>query len=661
MPAIVARSAALLVCLMALQACEDREPKTVGNPDDSTSLSQQVDIAVPRYSAETLLDNVTIADPGFSGDGENVVFSSDRDGVWNVYAIPSKGGEWTPVTQSRTDAYQLIAAFPEDSRLILSRRVMAGGATQIVVHEPDGNQHALTPGDGVNAYFFRFSGDRRSFYVATNERDRQQMDVYRYDTRDYRRTLIYRNESEKNPVLVSRDGTYLLMEQYLSPSNDELFLVDLATKTLSHISRHEGVARYRGMDFDKSGESVYFSSNEGGEYMRLRRYDLRRKEYADVAAEDGDIVAAYFSDSGRYRTMVVRSRSNWRVTIRDEWATRELALPQDSNGGLLAVRLSPDERQLVFLRNEDRQPNDLYVWELGEEWPRRLTATLNPAVRPESLVSSQWVRFPSFDGVVLHAVLWQPSQAPEDAPAVVWVQSSPDGQITRQFNPMAQLLANHGYRVLGVNQRGSEGFGHTFASADDRRHGTEPLWDIIEAKNYLQRTFGTDPMRIAVMGEGYGGYITMAALTFHPREFGAGVNLFGISNWVSTLERIPDWWGASREALYAEFGNPRTQRAELEAISPAFHPDQVERPMLVFQGGRDTRVVREETEAYVDALRANGVEVEYVVYPEEGRGLQRRDNQIHSMTTILDFLDRHLKWASPGLGEQSPAPEQSAQ
>lgn len=659
MPGFVVRCTAVLLCLMALQACENRESQPVGNRALSTASPAVV--GVPRYSAEALLDNVTIADPGFSADDDKVVFSSDRDGVWNVYTIPLKGGEWTPVTQSQTDAYQFIAAFPEDSRLILSRRAVVGGAIQIVVHEPDGDQHALTPEGGVNAYFIRFSGDRRSFYVATNERDPRQVDVYRYDIRDYRRTLIYRNESDKNPVLVSRDGSYLLMEQYLSPNNDELFLVDVAAGTSRHISRHEGVARYRGMDFDKTGEFVYYSSNEGGEYMRLRRYDLRRNEHADVAAEDGDIVAAFFSGSGRYRTMVVRSRSNWRVLLHDEWEARELALPQDSEGSPMAVRFSSSERELVFLRNEDRQPNDLYVWGLGDEWPRRLTATLNPAISPESLVPSQLVRFPSFDGVMLHAVLWQPAQTGEDTPAVVWVQSGPEGQITRRFNPMAQLLANHGYRVLGVNQRGSEGFGRSFAAADDRRHGAEPLWDIIEAKNYLQRTYATDPARIAVMGEGYGGYIAMAALTFHPREFGAGVNLFGISNWVSTLERIPDWWGASREALYAEFGDPRTQRAELESISPALHADKVERPMLVFQGGQDTRVPREETEAYVDAVRANGVDVQYVVYPEEGRGLQRRDNQIHSMTTILDFLDRYLKRAPSALGEQGASPKQSAQ
>jgi dipeptidyl aminopeptidase/acylaminoacyl peptidase len=206
-----------------------------------------------------------------------------------------------------------------------------------------------------------------------------------------------------------------------------------------------------------------------------------------------------------------------------------------------------------------------------------------------------------------------------------------------------QFLANHGYVVLGINNRGSSGYGKTFFAADDGRHGREPLLDVIEARRYLQGLDYVDPERIAVMGGSYGGYMVLAALAFHPEEFDAGVNIYGVSNWLRTLESIPPWWESQRRALYQEIGDPETQREMLVEISPLFHAERIRRPLMVLQGANDPRVLQAESDDIVAAVRANGVPVEYLVFPDEGHGFTKRPNQVRAYGAILEFLDQHLR------------------
>ena len=261
------------------------------------------------------------------------------------------------------------------------------------------------------------------------------------------------------------------------------------------------------------------------------------------------------------------------------------------------------------------------------------------------VVDSQVVRFESFDKMVIPNILWKPHQATADAkaPALVWVHGGPGGQTTRAHSATIQYLVNHGYVVLGINNRGSSGYGKTFFAADDGKHGREPLWDTIEAKKYLQSLDYVDPDRIGIMGGSYGGYMTLAALAFQPEEFKVGVDIFGVSNWLRTLESIPPYWESFREALYQEVGNPTTQREFLIETSPLFHADNITKPLMVLQGKNDPRVIQSESDDIVAAVKKNGVPVEYVVFDDEGHGFSKKPNQIKGYGAMLQFLDRYLK------------------
>jgi dipeptidyl aminopeptidase/acylaminoacyl peptidase len=179
------------------------------------------------------------------------------------------------------------------------------------------------------------------------------------------------------------------------------------------------------------------------------------------------------------------------------------------------------------------------------------------------------------------------------------------------------------------------------------RHGADDLDDCVYAKHYLGSLGYVDTSRVAIMGGSYGGYIVLAALTFRPLAFAAGVDLYGISNWVRTLQSIPPWWEAFREALYVEMGNPETDSVYLYSISPLFHADSIQRPLMVLQGANDPRVLQAESDEIVEAARSRGIPVEYIVFEDEGHGFYKKENIIESRKAIRDFLNRHLRESEP--------------
>jgi dipeptidyl aminopeptidase/acylaminoacyl peptidase len=330
---------------------------------------------------------------------------------------------------------------------------------------------------------------------------------------------------------------------------------------------------------------------------------------------------------------------------------KPVSLPTIPDGGVSGVVIARSESKIAMYVNGDRLPNDLYLLDLarGRE-ARRLTTSLNPEIDAADLVTSEVVRFTARDGMTIPNILLKPHQATSasKAPALVWVHGGPGGQTTRAYSSVLQYLVNHGYVVLGINNRGSSGYGKTFFAADDRKHGREPLWDCVDATKYLASLPYVDASRIGIIGGSYGGYMVLAALAFQPDVFDVGVDIFGVSNWVRTLESMPTWWEAQRKALYAEMGDLEGDAQMLRDISPLFHADAIRKPLIVLQGANDPRVIKAESDDIVAAVTKNGVPVEYIVFADEGHGFSKKKNQIEGYGAILKFLDRHLKAKAGG-------------
>ena len=261
-----------------------------------------------------------------------------------------------------------------------------------------------------------------------------------------------------------------------------------------------------------------------------------------------------------------------------------------------------------------------------------------------SLVEGEVVRFDSYDGLPIPGILYKPREASAEnpAPALVWVHGGPGGQSRKGYSAMIQHLVNHGYAVYQINNRGSSGYGKTFYHLDDLKHGEADLGDVVASRAFLASYDWIDGERVGIIGGSYGGYMVAAALAFKPQAFDVGINIFGVTNWLRTLESIPPWWGAFRDSLYAELGDPATDTDRLTAISPLFHAENIVKPLLVVQGANDPRVLQVESDELVDEVRANNVPVEYVLFEDEGHGFRKRVNRITASEAYLQFLNTHL-------------------
>ena len=646
------RPLALAALALALGACGQAPEPAAPAPAEPVA---QAAVARPAktYRIEDFVESTSISGASFSHDESRILFSSNRSGIWNVYQIPAGGGEWTPVTNGTADNSFAVAFFPADDRILITRDQGGNERNHLYLIDADGSERDLTPGEKLKAMFAGFSHDGGRFFVMTNERDERFFDVYAYDSASLERELIYQNDSGFQPGPVSGDGRYIGLTKADTTVNNDIYVFDRDTGAMTHLSPHEGNAQFAVEDFAPDGSHLLYTSNDGSEFFRLRRYDFATAAHSDVQQADWDIAYASYSHDGTYRAVGINADGSVVVELYETASGQRVALPELPAGEIRGLAIARSEQRLAFYLNGDRQPSNLYSLELGGE-PTQLVSALNPAIDPADLVDSSVVRFASFDGMQIPNILWKPHQATAEnkVPAIVLVHGGPGGQTTRAYNYLAQYLANNGYVVLGINNRGSSGYGKTFFAADDGKHGREPLWDCIEAKKWLQAQDYVDPERIGIMGGSYGGYMTLAALAFHPEEFDVGVNIFGVSNWLRTLESIPPWWESFRNALYAEIGNPETDREFLIATSPLFHADKITKPLIVLQGANDPRVIQAESDDIVEAVRKNGVPVEYVLFADEGHGFTKKKNQIEGYARVLAFLDAHLK----GKGQTAATP-----
>ncbi len=606
---------------------------------------------VKQYTIEQFMNTVSIGGSSLSHDEKTVLFSSNKTGIFNAYTVPVTGGEPAPLTKSKDNSVFAISFFPQDNRILYSSDKGGNEINHIYLRSEDGSVRDLTPVDTAKAQFYGWSYDDKSFFYGFNQRDKRFMDVYEMEIATFTPTMIYQNDKGLNYGGMSRDKRYIAFSKSITTNNSDLYLYDRETKELKHLSPHQGDVQYAPSSFGPDSKSLYFLTDENSEFMFLKRYEIATGKFEKVEATNWDIQYGYFSHTGKYRVIGINNDAKTEIKIYDMAANKPLALPKLPNGEITSVNISRSEKLMTFYLNGSRAPNNLFVYDLATKKYTQLTNTMNPEIDQNDLVDATVVRYKSFDGVEIPSIYYKPHHIKpgEKAPALIWVHGGPGGQSRTGYSALIQYLVNHGYVTIAVNNRGSSGYGKTFFKMDDLKHGEEDLADCVEAKKFLIATGYVDPNKIGIIGGSYGGYMVLAGLAFRPDEFAVGVDIFGVANWVRTLKSIPPWWEAFREALYKEMGDPATDEEYLRRISPLFHADKIKKPLIVLQGANDPRVLKVESDEIVDAVKKNGVPVEYIVFPDEGHGFVKKENQIKGYKAILDFIDKHLKGAPKSL------------
>lgn len=598
---------------------------------------------VQSYTIEQFLNTTNIFGGSFSPNQKELLVTSNESGIYNAYTIPTEGGEMTPLTNSKKESIFATSFFPEDNRILFSSDDNGNEINHLFVRMEDGTIKELTPGEKARASFYGWAHDGKSFFYGFSQRDPRFMDVYEMDITDFSSKMIYQNDGAYDFNGISNDKRYLALSKSVNTNDSNLFLYDFEKETLTQVNKNQ--AAYQAADFSIESDALYFLTNDGGEFMRLAKYNIAAGTEEKVREENWDIVYAYFSYNGKYQVIGINEDGKNVIKVIETATGQPIAFPKFESGDITSVGISRTEDLMRFYVGSSNSPSNLYIYDFASKAHKKLTNTLNEEINAADLVTAEVVRYPSFDDLKIPAIYYKPKQATAQnkVPGLVWVHGGPGGQSRQNYSALLQYLVNHGYAVLAVNNRGSSGYGKTFFQMDNKNHGEKDLMDCVYGRKYLETLDYIDKDKIGIIGGSYGGFMTMAALVHQPEVFDVGVNIFGVTNWLRTLKSIPPWWESFKDALYEEMGDPNIDSVRLHKISPLFHAEKVVRPLMVLQGAKDPRVLQVESDEIVAAVKKNGVPVDYVLFEDEGHGFVKKENQIKAYSSILNFLNTHLK------------------
>lgn len=608
---------------------------------------------IPAYTIAQFMDIVQISGGAFSPDETKLLISSKATGIFNAYEIDLATGEQKPLTSSTDNAIFAESYFPEDGRVLFTSDKGGNEITHLFVRSNEGNTVDLIKDSTAKAQFYGWSYNKKLMYYASNGRDKRYFDLYRIQLGNeqegnvYPATLVYKNEEGYDIGSISNDDRYIALTKTISTTNNEMYLLDTQSGKVKHLSAHDGEVSFNPQYFSLDGKKLFYTTDEGGEFAYLASYDIATGEKEKVEEAPWDIMGSYISRNGTYRVTVINNDARTEIKIYDEsYGGNELKIEGLPEGDITGVNISDSEKLMSFYVTSSKSPANLFVYNFETKEIKQLTNSMSKEINPEHLVAGEVVRFKSFDGMEIPCLLYKPKTLAEGekSPALLWIHGGPGGQTRLNYSPIIQHLVNHGYTILAVNNRGSSGYGKSFYAADDRKHGDADLKDCVESKKLLASLGYVDMDKVGIAGGSYGGYMVMAALTFTPEEFEVGVNLFGVTNWVRTLKSIPPWWASFRNALYTELGDPTTiDSVALYNKSPLFFTQNITKPFIVFQGSNDPRVLQVESDEIVANARKNNVPVEYVIFPDEGHGFVKKENNIKTSQEMLKFLDKYLK------------------
>ncbi len=571
----------------------------------------------------------------FSGDGETVLVSSNLTGTLQLYGSPRDGG----VLEQLTDLPDPVAGqyVPGTNRILVEKdedgneRVqlylldaVPGAELEPLVHEPEFIHRAP-----------RLSRVGALLAFTSNRRNGVDFDIFVRELASGRERAVFELGGWCDAAGFSPDGRWLAVVRETERSGDsDLYLVDLASGELVHVSPHEEEAFFGEPAWLPDGSAFLFATSDRRDTAGIARYDVAARSWRYVLEAEWDLDCK-IDEAGR--TLVVDANEDGysRLALHDP-ETLELRGEVELPGRGVASELvfSRDGAQLAFHFSSPLEPGDVWVCDTETGATTRLT-TSPSALRRDELVEPGLHRFASFDGESVPVFLYE-GDGDSSAPVVIMIHGGPEAQLRPIFSPLAQYFASHGYAVAAPNVRGSTGYGKRYEHLDDVYRRLESVRDVVALHEWLG---GRDAV---LYGGSYGGYMVLAGLAFHPERWAAGVEIVGISSLVTFLENTAAWRRTFRER---EYGSLERDREFLLEASPLTHVDRMRAPLFIIHGANDPRVPLGEAQQIHHVLTERGIPCELLVYEDEGHGLAKLENRLDAYPKAVSFLDRVLAGA----------------
>jgi len=511
------------------------------------------------------------------------------------------------------------------------------------------NFKELTAFDGVRTQIIDDLEDiPNEVIVGLNKRIPQIFDPYRLNIETGELTMLAENPGNIQGWVTDHDGKLRVAITtdgvnnsilYRETENDEFKSV--LTTTFKESVNPEF--------FTFDNKMLYATSNLGRDKLAAVIFDVANGKEKEVIYENLDYDVNGISFSRKRKVLLSARYESWKAErhIFDEQMKTVMSdLESKLPGVEIAITgMTKDENIYMIRTYSDRTLGDYYVYNVTSKELKHIHE-VSPWLQADKMAQQLPVQYQSRDGLTIHGYLTLPKgytmENAKNLPVVVNPHGGPWARDSWGFNPEVQFLANRGYAVLQMNFRGSTGYGKSFWEASFGEWGLKMQDDITDGVNWIIEKGIADPERIAIYGGSYGGYATLAGLTYTPDLYACGVDYVGVSNLFTFFKSFPPYWEPFLEMVYEMVGHPEKDSAKLAATSPALNAEKITAPLFVAQGANDPRVKKAESDQMVEAMKARGVEVEYMVKDNEGHGFRNEENQFEFYGAMENFLKTHI-------------------
>ena len=598
---------------------------------------------IPR---DVLLGNPEKAMPQLSPDGTMLGYLAPDNEVLNVFARTVGKNDDRVITSDKKRGIRFFAW-------------QYDGQHVVYIQDRDGDENwhlyqtniktrstrDLTPFEGTQARLVAYDVNfPDTVLLGINARDRRLHDVYRLNLKNGALELDTENPGDVTGWAADNDLQVRAATSFTEDGGTRIRVRDSPKASWREFQRWSNDETFGGVfGFSPDNKRLRAISSVDANAARLVEIDIATGK-STVIAEDPDYDVGNILINEKTKAIEAvqfnRARREWKVLDKSVAADFETIKKQRDADFSIASRDLADKTWLVTY-NDDDAPVYYYTYDRG----RREAAVLfsnRPQLEQYKLAQMKPISFKARDGMTIHGYVTMPVNVSKKAPMIVNVHGGPWARDSWGLNSEVQWLANRGYAVLQINYRGSSGYGKKYLNAADREWAGKMHTDVVDGKRWAIDQGYADPEKVCIYGGSYGGYATLVGVTFTPDEFRCGVDIVGVANLITFLKTIPPYWEPMRGLWYKRVGHLEKDAEFLKERSPLFKADQIKVPLLVAQGANDPRVKKSESDQIVRAMRQKGLEVEYLVYPDEGHGFARPQNRVSFYAAAERFLAKHL-------------------
>ncbi len=579
------------------------------------------------------------ASPAISPDGKRVFFESHMTGVTQLFRIDNGWPYQLTMFKQGID----WAAFSNSHDLAIIGADDGGSenAQMFLLDTHTGQVKQLTSQSNARFGGVFWAKDDKTIFFYSNLENLKDFKLYKMDIATATLEKVLDVEGYCGWAAMSLDEKQMVYYKFTSNVNGDLYLYDVASKDVTHLTEHEGEVLYDNTFFSADGKKLYMTCNDNEKGMNwLATLDLATKEiaYIDENAK-WDVEGVNMTDDRSVMGWTENEDGYSRLRLKDMNTGQDLPVP-DLNGMASSPVFSNTSR-MVMSFNDPTRTSDVWSWDWQSNKVDQLTFSTYAGIDQTLFTQPTLVKYPSFDGMEIPAFMYLPPNYKEGdkVPFILHIHGGPEGQFRPSFARHFQYLMLKGFGILAPNVRGSDGYGKEYLSLDNYTNRLKSVKDMKAGADWLIDQGYSEQGLIGVKGGSYGGYMAMAAITEYPGFFAASMNSVGIVNFVTFLQNTADYRRALRESEYGPLSDPEF----LKSISPIHKAHLITTPLLIVHGENDPRVPVGEARQVIKALKDRGIAVESLIFPDEGHGVSQRKNSLQVYRSMADFFEKHLK------------------